>query len=168
MKIFSICMTNPITREPFRWDDPNVFSGDPGYYLEPGDSGYVPYSDETSESCEDEATMLADLISTTPSATASPCAIAKYQYSIASRPCGGFSVHPVLAAAFDEDTVDAAVSAATGLPEQQCAEVLAAYLDQLFMCSAGNRWAHAIHNLLSMLPASDGSSRKDARACVPA
>ena len=168
MKDFYVGMTNPITREPFRWDDPNVFSGDPGYYLEPGDPGYIPYSDEVSESREDEIMLLADLIHTTPSAAANPRAITKYQYDVAPRAGGGFSTHPVLAAAFDEYTVDSAVSAFTGLPEQKCAEVLAAYMDQLFMCSAGNRWAHAIHNLLSMLPASAGSSRVDERTCVPA
>lgn len=161
MKDFHLGMTNPITREPFRWDDPNVFSGDPGYYLEPGDPGYVPYSDESSEICEDDAMLLADLIGTTPSAAANPRAITKYQYNVAPRAGGGFSTHPVLAAAFDEDTVDSAVSEVTGLSEQKCAEVIAAYMDQLFMCSAGNRWAHAIHNLLSMLPASAGSSCMD-------
>ncbi len=168
MKDFYIGMVNPITREPFRWDDPNVFSGEPGYYLEPGDLGYVPYSDEVSESCEDETMLLADLIRTTLSAAVNPRAITKYQYDVAPRAGGGFSTHPVLAAAFDEDTVDSAVAEVTGLPEQKCAEVLAAYMDQLFMCSAGNRWAHAIHNLLSMLPASAGSSCADERVCASA
>lgn len=168
MKDFYIGMVNPITREPFRWDDPNVFSGDPGYYLEPGDPGYVPYSDETSECREDEAMLLADLIRTTTSAAANPRAITMYQYDIAPRAGGGFATQPVPTAAFDEYTVDSAVSAVTELPEQKCAEVLAAYMDQLFMCSAGNRWAHAIHNLLSMLPASAGSPCMDGRLCASA
>ncbi len=33
----------PITGTPFYWDDPNLFWGDPSYYLEPGDPGFVPY-----------------------------------------------------------------------------------------------------------------------------
>lgn len=101
--------------------------------------------------------LLLELLAAAPAA-ASPRAITKYRYDIARQAGGGFSTHPVLAESSDEDTVDSAVSAATGLPEHKCAEVLAAYMDQLFMCSAGNRWAHAIHNLLSMLPASAGNS----------
>ena len=34
---------NPITGTPFTFDDPNLFWGDPSYYLEPGDPGFVPY-----------------------------------------------------------------------------------------------------------------------------
>ena len=34
---------NPFTGTPFTFDDPNLFWGDPAYYLEPGDSGFVPY-----------------------------------------------------------------------------------------------------------------------------
>jgi len=35
---------NPITGTPFTFDDPNLFWGNPSYYLEPGDPGFVPYS----------------------------------------------------------------------------------------------------------------------------
>lgn len=35
---------NPLTGTPFTWDDPNLRWGDPSYYLEPGDPGFVPYS----------------------------------------------------------------------------------------------------------------------------
>ncbi|MBX7207315.1 MAG: hypothetical protein K1X78_03295 [Verrucomicrobiaceae bacterium] len=34
---------NPFTGTPFTWDDPNLRWGDPAYYLEPGDPGFVPY-----------------------------------------------------------------------------------------------------------------------------
>ena len=34
---------NPFTGQPFTWDDPNLYWGDPAYYLEPGDPGFVPY-----------------------------------------------------------------------------------------------------------------------------
>ncbi len=34
---------NPFTGTPFTFDDPNLFWGDPSYYLEPGDPGFVPY-----------------------------------------------------------------------------------------------------------------------------
>jgi hypothetical protein len=35
---------NPFTGQPFAFDDPNLFWGDPyAYYLEPGDPGFVPY-----------------------------------------------------------------------------------------------------------------------------
>jgi hypothetical protein len=33
----------PHHRPPFTWDDPNLFWGDPAYYLEPGDPAFVPY-----------------------------------------------------------------------------------------------------------------------------
>ena len=166
MKEFFNGMVNPRTGKPFSWDDPNVYPGDPGYVLEPGDRGFVPYEGEASDDWRSDAMLLADLVGTSPNASANPGAIMKYQYNVAPRAGGGFSTHPVLADAFDEDTVDSAVSEATGLPEQKCAEVLAAYMDHLFMCSAGNRWAHAIHNLLSALPASGERTRLDRRACA--
>lgn len=34
---------NPFTGQPFTWGDPNLRWGDPSYYLEPGDPGFVPY-----------------------------------------------------------------------------------------------------------------------------
>ena len=43
MKTLSWDSTNPITGTPFTLDDPNLFWGDPSYYLEPGDPGFVPY-----------------------------------------------------------------------------------------------------------------------------
>ncbi len=165
MKEFSNDLVNPKTGKPFSWDDPNVFSGDPGYILEAGDRGYVPYQGEASDECDSGEMLLADLVHTSANASASPGAIMKYHYNVAPRTGGGFSTQAVLAEAFHEDTVDASVSAVTGLPEQQCAEVLAAYMDQLFMCSAGNRWAHAIHNLLNMLPTPGERIRLDRQAC---
>lgn len=38
---------NPFTGLPFTWDDPNLRWGDPSYYLEPGDPGFVPYPGQT-------------------------------------------------------------------------------------------------------------------------
>lgn len=38
---------NPFTGQPFTWDDPNLRWGDPAYYLEPGDPGFVPYPGQT-------------------------------------------------------------------------------------------------------------------------
>ena len=35
---------NPLTGTPFTWGDPNLRWGDPSYYLEPGDPGFVPYT----------------------------------------------------------------------------------------------------------------------------
>ena len=35
---------NPLTGTPFTWDDPNLRWGEPSYYLEPGDPGFVPYT----------------------------------------------------------------------------------------------------------------------------
>ena len=35
---------NPFTGQPFTWDDPNLRWGDPSFYLEPGDPGFVPYA----------------------------------------------------------------------------------------------------------------------------
>ena len=35
---------NPFTGQPFTWGDPNLRWGDPSYYLEPGDPGFVPYA----------------------------------------------------------------------------------------------------------------------------
>ena len=166
MKTIDIDAINPVTGEPFSWDDPNVFSGDPGYCLEPGDPGYVPYPEETDGLTKNSGhgglVPLCDLVGSESQSAGGVRSLTKYRYGIARRSDGGFSTSPFLADAFDDDTVDSAVADATGLPEQKCAEVLAAYMDQLFMSAAGNRWAHAIHNLLTKLP---GSAAKSSAAC---
>ena len=158
MKTFHLDMMNPFTGEPFSWEDPNVIWGEPACYLEPGDSGFVPYPGQSLEpvanSRQGDPMRLLELAKDTPHDGGRPLTISRYQYCIVPRPSGGFSAQPLPAAKCEGDTIDSAVSAATGIPEEKCAEVLAAYMDQLFMSAAGSRWANAMHNLLSMLPGS--------------
>ncbi len=121
--------------------------------------------DAESVSAEREAAVLAELMASAPASAANVGAITNFQYSIVPLSGGGYATRPVVVTR-EEDTVDSAVAAVTGLPEAKCAEVLAAYMDRLFMCSAGNRWAHAIHQMLSMLPADAGTSRVDGCAAA--
>jgi hypothetical protein len=44
MKTLNLDAINPFTGRPFTMDDPNLRWGDPSYYLEPGDPGFVPYA----------------------------------------------------------------------------------------------------------------------------
>ena len=44
MKMLFWDAINPLTGTLFTYDDPNLRWGDPSYYLEPGDPGFVPYS----------------------------------------------------------------------------------------------------------------------------
>lgn len=162
MKTFHLDMMNPFTGAPFSWEDPNVIWGEPSYYLEPGDPGFIPYPGDSAEPAPNsrraDPMLLLELAKDTPHDGGRPLTISRYQYGIVPRTGGGFSAQPFLAAKCEGDPIDSAVSAATGIPEEKCAAVLAAYMDQLFMSAAGSRWAHAMHNLLSTIPDLDGAS----------
>ena len=151
MKTFHWGMNNIITGSQFSWDDSNVHWGEPGYYLEPGDAGFVPYPGQVT-SPEEKAFDIGALVATGHSATDI------FECDIMPEFGDDFSASPGLDAELHDNTMDSAVSEATGIPADKCAAVLSAYLDQLLMCAAGSRLALGIYELLSICPSAGGSA----------
>ena len=155
MKIFHWGMINPITRAPFSFDDPNVQWGDPGYYLEPTDPGFVPCpgfdtggeAHPTDEWTAQPAARISGELPAAPERAVFACEADGTSYD-------DFSVSLCPEADSADNTMDAAVSEITGIPGAKCAEVLGAYLDQLLACAAGSGLAQGIHDLLNICPSS--------------
>ncbi len=153
-------MTNPFTGEPFKYGDPNIRYG---FYLEPGDPGFVPYPDQPPQPKpkpphksfhrKPKPRDSSSNTTTNPSTNMST-----FQYNVVPKSGGGFSTRPVLSDEFDDATIDNAVAAQNGLTAAQCVAVLTSYLDQFLLRAADCEWSHLFHDLLSIRPTSGGSS----------
>ena len=166
MKIFHWGMINPMTGAPFTFDDANVQWGEPGFYLEPGDPGFVPYPDQDADFAAqpiDYGVMQPlEKITREPVPGGAPPAGDMFSCDAAGSCRDEFPVSSRPDAGSDDNTMDAAVADITGIPAEKCAEVLGAYLDQLLACAADSPLAQGIHDLLSICPTSGGpSSGKD-------
>ncbi|MEO6788162.1 MAG: DUF4469 domain-containing protein [Chthoniobacteraceae bacterium] len=157
-------MINPLTGTAFRLDDVNVFFdlNGIGKYLEPGDPGFVPYANQLpppppKPKPKPFHRAPKQPAATSSSSTAAHITMSTFQYNVVPKSGGGFSTRPVLAAEFDDATIDAAVSSATGVPADKCLAVLTGYLDQFLQQASGCGWSHAFHDLLSVRPTSGGS-----------
>jgi hypothetical protein len=162
-------MINPFTGTPFTFDDPNLYFDENGIgrYLEPGDPGFVPYPNQLPQHpptpkrkpFHRKPKPHAANQTPNPSPTPNPhTTMSTFQYNVVPKSGGGFSTRPVLAAEFDDATIDNAVATATGLTAAQCVAVLTAYMDQFLLAASGCAWSHAFHDLLSIRPTCGGSS----------
>jgi len=166
MKEFHWGMINPMTGAPFSFDDANVQWGEPGFYLEPGDPGFVPYSKQDAGSAaqpiDHGVIQPFGKIAREPKAGAAHSAGDMFSCDAAGSCLDEFSVSSRPDAESDDNTMDAAVAEITGIPAERCAEVLGAYLDQILSCAPDSQLAQGIHDLLTICSASGGhSSGKD-------
>ncbi|MBI3881956.1 MAG: DUF4469 domain-containing protein [Verrucomicrobia bacterium] len=151
---------NPLTGQPFKWGDLNLRWGNPSYYLEPGDPGFVPYgpappppaphkpfhrSHKNQPASDGQTSNTQNIMST-------------FKYHVVPKSGGGFTTRPVLGAEFSDAAIDAAVAAATGVSASQCAAVLNGYFTQFLAQAAGCGWSHDFHGLFSVRPVSGGSA----------
>ena len=158
MKIFHWGMINPMTGAPFDFDDANVQWGEPGFYLEPGDPGFVPYAEQdagtAAQPIERGGMHRSQTITREPAAGAAHSAGDMFSCDAAG-PCrDDFAASSRPDGESNDSTMDAAVAELTGIPAEKCAEVLGAYLEQLLACAADSPLAQGIHDLLSICPTS--------------
>ena len=155
MKIFHWGMINPITGTTFSFDDPNVQWGEPGFYLEPSDPGFVPYPGHDvasgAQPLDDWTIQPLEKIAVKPPADSESDL---FTCDAAGSYCDDFSVSLCSDSESADNTMDAAVADITGIPPAKCAEVLGAYLEQLLACAADSGLAQGIHDLLSICPSS--------------
>ena len=147
---------NPLTGRPFTWDDPNLRWGDPSYYLEPGDPGFVPYPGPEPGPAK-KPFRHASKKTISPSNINTNTVMSTFNYNVVPKSGGGFTTRPALGAEFEDAALDALVAADTGVAAAQCAAVLAAYVNRLLQCASGCAWSHDFHGLLSVRPTSGGS-----------
>lgn len=80
-----------------------------------------------------------------------------FLYQPAPNPRGGFTCRAVKGEQITEAELDAAVAAETGLPPEQCAQVLKAYLRQMLAEGATSRWSPGLYGLIGLYPTAGGS-----------
>lgn len=80
-----------------------------------------------------------------------------FLYQPAPNPRGGFTCRAVKGEQITEAELDSAVAAETGLPPEQCAQVLKAYLRQMLAKGATSRWSPGLYGLIGLFPTAGGS-----------
>lgn len=80
-----------------------------------------------------------------------------FQYNIAPKSSGGFTARAVFGPEIVESEIDAAVSAATGVPIEDCPRVLKEYLRQFLLCGAHSCWKHVAYGMIRLRPTCGGS-----------
>ena len=150
---------NPFTGRPFTWDDPNLRWGDPSYYLEPGDPGFVPYPGMTPPAKPKRKPFRRQR---PPSAPSQPEPTDKhtmptFQYHVAPNPKGGFTTRPVLGQPVTEEFFMNKVATDAAVTPEQAAAVFDAIFNTVLACAAGCDHASDIRGKLRFRPTSGGS-----------
>lgn len=150
---------NPITGKPFTWDDPNLRWGDPSYYLEPGDEGFVPYDTPTPKPVAKKKKPFRRKAASNPHATPnSNTTMPTFQYNTAPNPKGGFTTRPVLGEPVTDETFfNIAATKSGGLTADQVKAALTAVLDTILECSSGCAFSNGLLGKLRFRPTSGGS-----------
>jgi hypothetical protein len=149
---------NPFTGKPFTWDDPNLRWGDPSYYLEPGDEGFVPYGTPAPKPAPKKKPFRRKAKAKTPEPTNPTTTMPTFQYHVAPNPKGGFTTRPVLGdPVTDEVFFNIAASKGGGLTADQIKTALNAVLDTALECSSGCAFSNGLLGRLRFRPTSGGS-----------
>ena len=150
---------NPITGTPFTWDDPNLRWGDPSYYLEPGDPGFVPYDTPAPKPVAKKKKPFRRKAASNTHATPSPhTTMPTFQYHTAPNPKGGFTTRPVLGEPVTDETFfNIAATKSGGLTADQIKTGLTAVLDTILDCSSGCAFSNGLLGKLRFRPTSGGS-----------
>mgnify|MGYP003619841726 CR=1 FL=1 len=151
---------NPFTGKLFTFNDPNLRWGDPSYYLEPGDPGFVPYGPAPAPPAKKKPfrRKAAFRPDHAPEPEYQPNTMPTYQYHIAPNPNGGFTTRPVLGTLVTTDFFINRLVQQTGLTTAQCEAVFDAVFDTICACVAGCDHATDIRGRLRFRPTSGGSS----------
>lgn len=149
---------NPATGTPFTWDDPNLRWGDPSYYLEPGDPGYVPYGPAPSPPPKPKKKPFRRKVAVKPvKPTSTYRQMNTFQYNVSPKSTGGYRAVPVLGDQFTEAAILPAIATSAGVTEEQATNVIKAFLAKLRECSAGCGWSQSLFGELTVRPTAGGS-----------
>lgn len=150
---------NPITGKPFTWDDPNIRWGEPSYYLEEGDLGFVPYTVLAPRPTVKKKKTFRHKAAANPhEPTNQTNPMPTFQYHTAPNPKGGFTTRPVLGQPVtDEFFFIRAAAVSGGLTPDQVKTGLTAVLATILECSTGCAYSNGLLGKLRFRPTSGGS-----------
>ena len=150
---------NPITGRPFTWDDPNLRWGNPSYYLEPGDEGFVPYDVPAPRPPAKKKKPFRRVAKSQNNAEPKlPTLMPTYQFNIAPNPNGGFTTRPVLGDPVTDDFFFTRAAAIHGsLTKEQLSSALDAVIATILECGSGCAFSQGLNGKLRFRPTSGGS-----------
>lgn len=150
---------NPFTGTPFTWDDPNLRWGDPSYYLEPGDPGFVPYPGQVLPKPKEKKKPFrrTPRPKTQPQPT-QPNTMSTFRYNVAPNSNGGFTTRAHRGDPVDQTTMLDTISTAAGVTPAQAESVLRSFFDQVLAATAVSGWTPSFLDTLTFRPTSGGSS----------
>jgi hypothetical protein len=164
MKTLYWDMINPFTGTPFTWDDPNLRWGDPSYYLEPGDPGFVPYPNQLPNTAPQPSKKpfrrkpkAKQQTPTTTPTTNQNTNMSTFKFNIIPKAGGGFRTQAVLGEQIDETALTAAIAAAATVTPAQAETVIKTFLAKIREAASGSGWAKELYGEFGFRPTCGGS-----------
>lgn len=150
---------NPYTGSPFTWDDPNLRWGDPSYYLEPGDPGFVPY--DTPPAAPPVKRKKPFRRKAKPQNNATTIlnhTMPTFQYNTRQNPHGGYTTSAVKGQAISDSELLNHIATEAGTTAAITEAVLRGFVHHITHCTAGCIYSNNFLGLLRFFPTSGGSS----------
>lgn len=150
---------NPITGTPFTWDDPNLRWGEPSYYLEPGDPGFVPYATPAPPARVKKKKPFRHRAKPQPNATPNPTILmSTFKYNTRQNPHGGYTTTALKASPINDADFLNLVATEAAVTPAVAEAVLRGFVKHVTGCSAGCTYSNNFLGLLRFFPTSGGSS----------
>jgi hypothetical protein len=149
---------NPFTGKPFTWDDPNLRWGDPSYYLEPGDEGFVPYDTPVPKPSPKKKPFRRKAKPHPPETTNRSTTMPTFQYNTRQNPHGGYTTTAVKGQAVSDADLLNHIATEAGTTPAVAEAVLRGFVHHITSCSAGCSYSNNFLGLLRFFPTSGGSS----------
>lgn len=150
---------NPITGTPFTYDDPNLRWGDPSYYMEPGDEGFVPYDTPPATPPVQRKKPFRRRAKPQTNATTNQAnTMSTFQYNTRQNPHGGYTTSAVKGQPISDTDLLNHIATEAGTTPAITEAVLRGFIHHITTCSAGCTYSNNFLGLLRFFPTSGGSS----------
>lgn len=159
MKTLTWDAINPITGTPFTWGDPNLRWGDPSYYLEPGDPGFVPYPAPAPKPAPKKPKPFRRKTAPRPDNPPNTTpAMPTFKYHTRQNPNGGFTTSVALGEPVPDSVLLAGIATRANTTPEIAEAVIRALVAEMLGCGCGSHFARRFLGILSFQPTSGGSA----------
>ncbi len=150
---------NPITGTPFTWGDPNLRWGEPSYYLEPGDPGFVPYMTPVAEPPVKKKKPFHRKAKLTNDETIhTTTTMSAFKYNTRQGSQGGYTTSAVKDQPISDTDLLTHIATEANTTPQIAETVLRGFVHHITHCSAGCTYSNNFLGLMRFFPTSGGSS----------
>jgi hypothetical protein len=147
-----------MTGTPFTWDDPNLRWGNPSFYLEPGDPGYVAYPAPVPEPPVKKKPFRRRAKLTNNETTYTTTTMPAFKYNTRQGSQGGYTTSAVKDQPIGDTELLTHIATEAATTPQIAEAVLRGFVQHITTCSAGCIYSNNFLGLLRFFPTSGGSS----------